>query len=259
MRSALLLTLALALATSAWAQETVTPAAGTPTATTEDTKPKAVPPEDPEVVAQKKAQKDVDDLFQTLKDEKTAFELAGGVIFGDRIQKFPRGKKNEKLRAKYKNLKCSSHDKRMFSMCPEASFFDPSARIYFDLGSDDEDEIDLFNDGGLEPGLTFAAVSFPWRIGRAPAYDSWSWGPEASVGISASPQKVDGEGESSSGAPFLLVSVGIGLTYKVSKSSSFGVEAGYAIGFSTDEAVDDNNDSAFYVGLKVNIDTKKKE
>jgi hypothetical protein len=257
MRSALLLALALALTTSAWAHEPATPAAdGNPASTAEETKPKAEPAEDPEIAALNKANQDVNDLFETLKADQ-AFLDAEGVIFGDRIQKFPRGDKNKELRAKYKNLKCSNHDKRMFSMCPEASFFDPSARIYFDLGSDDEDEVDLFNDGGLEPGLTFASVSFPWRIGRSPAYDPWSWGPEASIGISSSPGTAKVEGESSSRAAFVLVSVGLSLSYKVSPKSSFGFEAGYAVGFSTEEAVDDNNDGAFYVGVKVDIVTKK--
>ena len=42
----------------------------------------------------------------------------------------------------------------------EAEYFKPSARIYFDTGTDDEDEIDLFQDG-VSPAVDFLAINWP--------------------------------------------------------------------------------------------------
>lgn len=40
--------------------------------------------------------------------------------------------------------------------------FSPSARIYFDTGSDDKDEIDIFNDGKISPSINLAEIYFPY-------------------------------------------------------------------------------------------------
>ncbi|MEM1081952.1 MAG: hypothetical protein AAGH65_10265, partial [Pseudomonadota bacterium] len=63
--------------------------------------------------------------------------------------------------------KCSPYDGRIFHFCPEARFFNPSARVYFDVGNDDIDEVDLFNDGGVNATIDFVSFYLPWRFGNS--------------------------------------------------------------------------------------------
>lgn len=152
--------------------------------------------------------------------------------------------------------KCSKFDYRTIHGCLEARFFDPSARVYFDSGTDDPNEIDIFNDGGLSATIDFASIYLPWRFGRSKFYDSWSWGPMVGLGIS-SPAKDSKDGTSdASDSPVVLASLGLLIEYKLNdEGAAFGVEMGKAIGFSSDESFGDNNDSATYVGLKISIPT----
>ncbi len=150
-------------------------------------------------------------------------------------------------------LKCSPCDYRTFHLCIQARFFDPSARVYFDTGNDDTGEVDLFNNGGLSPTIDFAAVYVPWRFGRSSYYDSWSWGPLVGVGMSAAAEDSEDGTQQASNAPVVLFSAGLMLEYKFASGPSFGFELGWATGFSSDESFGDADDSATYVGLKINI------
>lgn len=46
----------------------------------------------------------------------------------------------------------------------EAEYFTPSARIYFDTGSDEDDEIDLYQDGSLGAAVDFLGINWPVLI-----------------------------------------------------------------------------------------------
>lgn len=152
--------------------------------------------------------------------------------------------------------KCSEYDYRTLHLCIEARFFDPSARIYFDTGDDNAGEVDVFNDGGLNPSIDFIAVYIPWRLGRAEYFDSWSWGPMGGVGISSAAQDSENGTNEASDAPVVLVSGGFLLEYKFESGPSFGFEIGKAIGFTSDESIGNIDDDATYVGLKINIPIK---
>ncbi|MBT5106121.1 MAG: hypothetical protein HOM20_08035 [Porticoccaceae bacterium] len=156
-------------------------------------------------------------------------------------------------------LKCTEFDYRSVHGCLETRFFDPSARVYFDTGNDDLDEIDLFNDGGLNATIDFVSLYLPWRFGRSSYYDQWTLGPMLGVGISSPAQdSADGTAQAS-GAPVVLVSYGGMIEYKIGEGgASFGFEIGRATGFSSDESLGDTTDSATYVGLKINIPTSSR-
>lgn len=208
-------------------------------------------------------QNNLEDVFEVFKADATA---DSGYYVGDRIYKFRDDKpKNndtpEQIEAQdilddsherlYKILKCTKYDSRVFHLCPEADFFEANARVYFDNGRDEEDEVDLFKNGNLEPALQFAAVRIPWRFGKSEAFDPWSWGPELSAGLGTPAKAKEGE-EGKSTAPIVLVSAGLRLTYKISaEGSNFAFEVGRVFGFTTDESFGDNDDSATYVGIKI--------
>ncbi|MFQ5596460.1 MAG: hypothetical protein ACE5GK_00260 [Nitrospiria bacterium] len=164
---------------------------------------------------------------------------------------------------KYKNLspdeKCTKIDFRVLHGCLEARFFDPSARVYFDTGTDGANEIDIFNNGGLNATIDFVSIYIPWRLGRGRYYDVWSWGPLFGAGISAAPQDSEDGTQKASDSPVVLFSTGLMLEYKFEDGPSFGFEVGYALGFSSDESLSNNNDNAAYVGLKINIPTSQRE
>ena len=156
--------------------------------------------------------------------------------------------------------KCTDIDARIIHGCLKPRFFNPSARVYFDTGNDDPGEIDVFNDGGLNPTIDFAAVYLPWRFGHAAYFDDWSWGPIIGVGISAPTNSAEGDSDQSSDAPVVMVSLGIMLEYEIAEGgTSLALEFGRAIGFSADESLDDSDDSATFVGLKINVPLGEKE
>ncbi|MCH7911350.1 MAG: hypothetical protein IIB38_17265, partial [Candidatus Hydrogenedentes bacterium] len=55
---------------------------------------------------------------------------------------------------------CASYDVDF-----EPRYFSPKARIYFDLGTDDADEVDLFQDGSVTPTIDFVNVF--WSIHKS--------------------------------------------------------------------------------------------
>lgn len=46
----------------------------------------------------------------------------------------------------------------------EAEYFTPSARVYFDTGRDEDDEVDLYKDGSFSPAVDFLGISFPFIV-----------------------------------------------------------------------------------------------
>lgn len=46
----------------------------------------------------------------------------------------------------------------------EAEYFTPSARIYFDTGKDEDDELDLYRDGSLGAAVDFLGINWPFLV-----------------------------------------------------------------------------------------------
>ncbi|MEM1213081.1 MAG: hypothetical protein AAGI68_12385 [Planctomycetota bacterium] len=158
---------------------------------------------------------------------------------------------------------------------PSLRLFQPNARIYFDVGDDDDGEADIFEDGALVPTITLAEIRFSNRLFSKtkgqPLKESdrsnWTWGFATGLGASIAAET----GEDST-APILLATVGMFLEYEfrnpatsiknletlanatkalglTSSNPTVGFEAGWAYGVSADENFEDNDDSAFYVGV----------
>lgn len=156
-------------------------------------------------------------------------------------------------------LKCSSVDFRTIHGCLELRFFDPSARVYFDTGVDDPGEIDIFNDGNLNITVDLVSIYWPWRLGRSEFFDQWSWGPVVGAGIGSSANDSEDGSKQSSNAPVVLLSAGGMLEYKLESGTAFAFETGYSTGFSTDESFGDANDTALFVGLRINVPLGEKK
>jgi len=130
----------------------------------------------------------------------------------------------------------------------------PSGRIFFDTGSDDPGEVDLFNDGTATVQLQFLSLGAEYI-----AVDSLHFYPNVSAGISSAQT-----GTNESGLVFAL-SAGLTVEFPFTDTIRAGLESGYMTGFTADESFDDANDGAFYVGLTFgkglfsNLDENKKE
>lgn len=139
--------------------------------------------------------------------------------------------------------------------CPQVSLFDPSARIYFDTGEDDEGEVDIFDDGSLSATIDFASLYFPFEL--FDTIEEFTFGPSFGVGISGPAQDSKDGSQQASSAPVFLMTGGLAFRVDIGDDdddNSISFEFGRAIGFSADESFGDNNDSATYVGFKLEID-----
>lgn len=138
---------------------------------------------------------------------------------------------------------------------PGADFklFKPSLKVFFDTGNDDPGEIDVFNDGSLSVSLEM--VNFVYRydtelvFNNAPDSTKLWIGPSIGVGITSPADDSEDGSEKASDSPVLMLSAGGFLEYDFSKQTSFLLEAGYALGITSDEGFDDITDGAIYVGL----------
>ncbi|MEE9581064.1 MAG: hypothetical protein V3V74_07105 [Nitrosomonadaceae bacterium] len=124
------------------------------------------------------------------------------------------------------------------------TMFEPSARIFFDSGKDDEGEVDLFDNGKLAVNLSVA------KIYQGVRFENYEIAWNAQFGMSSS------NGDSGQDIP--VVTVGVGMELKVFPDprqpiSPLSLEFGYMKGYSADEAYSghDRDDGAFYVGLNV--------
>lgn len=163
-------------------------------------------------------------------------------------------------------LKCTIHDKRIFHFCLEPEFFLPSARVYFDRGTDKEKKLDMFHNGRVNINLDFASVYIPWRLSHAEYFDNWSWGPQLGVGITTSSvTDKDEEAEitaatDNSSSPVVMTSLGLKVRYKTSDNgANIGFEIGKGWGYSTDESFADIKDRAYYVGLSLKVAMPEKK
>ncbi len=156
-------------------------------------------------------------------------------------------------------LRYKEAGKKESGLRPVVGFFQPSARVYFDTGSDDKSEIDIFEDGALVPTISLAQIYFPYEY---PKYfgteedlsKKWTWGPTLGVGLSSPANNSDDGTNKSSDAPIILLSGGLLLRFPVGDGKrSVDLEGGYAQGFSADEGLDDTTDGAAFMGVGINL------
>jgi hypothetical protein len=132
------------------------------------------------------------------------------------------------------------------------NFLQPSLRFYFDYGSDDPGEIDLYNDGSLVPSINLIELYRPYVaknffLGNKDLL----LGPAFGFGLTAPAKDGQGEGAEKTGdSPVLLLTGGAIVGVPFGSDEAFvGIEAGYAWGMSFDEGFADGDDLAIYVGL----------
>lgn len=141
------------------------------------------------------------------------------------------------------------------SECFKISWLKPSTRVYFDTGTDDEDEIDLFVDGSIN--VTLEVLSIAWHK-KFLGSDNYSWGPILSAGLStpakspSSSAAMPGAADlpSASSAPVFMASFGFELQ---GVNQNVFAEVGYSQGWTADESFGDTSDGAIYVGVKFNF------
>ncbi len=137
----------------------------------------------------------------------------------------------------------------------KAHIMQPSLRMYFDIGTDDADEIDIYNDGSLLPTINFLELYRPIYVKGFLLDPSkeFSVGPAFGFGITAPAGDSPDGSEQADDAPVLLLSAGVLASVGITKNISVGAEVGWAWGFSADEGLNDISDSAIYVGLVLNL------
>lgn len=138
----------------------------------------------------------------------------------------------------------------------DVNIFQPKARIYFDDGSDDPGEVDLFRNGAIVPAVDVVEMRF---LNYLSASRKTAAGFTLSGGIGAPATSADGAATGASSAPVLLGSVGFIIAHQLDEgdpkasNAIIGFEAGYTLGITTDEAFADSADTAFYAGFGVQI------
>ncbi len=161
----------------------------------------------------------------------------------------------------------------------ETRIFKPSARVYFDTGKDEDDEIDIFNNGSLNVSLSVFEIYWPYGCWLSnneecnyekytkpdcnlPECKSWEkhWriGPVAGFGFTGPGNDSKNGSNDASGAPVVLATLGLLLEKPITnpedkKPATVGIEFGYALGWSADEGLRDSRDGAIYAGVSIGI------
>lgn len=133
-------------------------------------------------------------------------------------------------------------------------YFQPNLRIYFDLGSDEADEVDIYNDGSISPTINLLELYYRYPVNNFLANGKFSCGPVMGVGLSA-PADDSEDGASNGGdAPVLMLTAGGLALFELRENMSFGIETGLALGISADEGFENITDLAIYTGIGVKFD-----
>jgi hypothetical protein len=172
--------------------------------------------------------------------------LTGRLLGGKDMRKLSQEEKKAAMQGASENF--GGFDFRLFK---------PSARIFFDTGSDDAGEIDIFKDGNITATIDIVNLVYRWNTGwnfpNNPKSTLW-YGLSGGLGISAPADDSDDGTEQASNSPILLTTIGGFLEYDISTKTSVLLEAGYAWGITSDESFGDKTDGAIYVGLSLDID-----
>ena len=148
---------------------------------------------------------------------------------------------------------CSSNSETTEWLQPEFHYFEPKARVFFDSGRDDPDEVDVFQDGGLTVALDLAEVYWRCTWDVKHWVKEWTFGPALSLGMSGPGGESADSSAGASAAPVLLISAGGQIEFPVRDSENLIIvlDGGIAVGFSADEGFTDLNDVAYFVGFTV--------
>ena len=124
--------------------------------------------------------------------------------------------------------------------------FTPSLRTFFDTGTDDAGEIDLYENGTLGLSLNFVSLDYMW------VFNKINVGPSLSLGLSSA----SGSGTDDSAVFFW--GAGLRSTLKGSSNVPISLEIGYMQGISADEKLDSTqrDDGAVYVSIDIPIISK---
>lgn len=112
----------------------------------------------------------------------------------------------------------------------------PATRIYFDTGSDDPGELDIFKDGSIGVSVDFLNISYDWGI-----TDELTIGGFFAGGISSTTSDTDH-------SAILMWSAGVAVGIK---DMPFAFEAGVLQGISASETLSDKTDTALFVGISL--------
>lgn len=129
-----------------------------------------------------------------------------------------------------------------------------TARVYFDLGNDDEDEIDIYDNGALTPTVQVVEIFWPRKFYSFLGDEGWRWGPSVGLGLGA-PANNSEDGTKKASGSVVLLNGGLILAFPSSVKDSlfYAVEAGYVFGVTADESFGDTTDKAAYIGLGIKL------
>ena len=119
----------------------------------------------------------------------------------------------------------------------------PSTRIFFDTGSDDTGELDIFKDGHIAVSVDFLTISYDFALSENVTIGAFVAG-----GISSSTSEADR-------SAILMWSTGIALNVR---DMPFSFEAGILQGISASETLSDHTDTALFVGISLTNPVPKK-
>lgn len=138
-------------------------------------------------------------------------------------------------------------------------FFSPSARVFFDIGEDEENEIDVFKDGSISISLSMIEFIGLNQLGSFKNGGHLIAGPSIGLGLTAPANDSEDGNEQASSAPVFMLNLGIygeielGAADANGNNKSILLEAGWALGTSADESLSDKTDQALYVGIAFNL------
>lgn len=139
-------------------------------------------------------------------------------------------------------------------------FFQPSYRVYFDLGSDDPGELDIYQDGKLGPTINLVGLDYNIPLDEKRFI---LWGPSVGFGITAPADDSPDQTNTADDAPIVLLTAGVFVSFDIfgmkkgssqahpEEATSVAIESGIAYGISTDEGLESISDVALYFGLTV--------
>lgn len=158
---------------------------------------------------------------------------------------------------------------------PEVRFFQPKARIFSDLKSDNDDEFDLFADGAILASLDVVEFYFPMPLvserfaeafGKSSRLSSLGWRVGGTIGLGIT-TAINNDGSDNGSAPVSTLSAGVRYEFPLGRPSRelietgdarldqrtrVGIEWGLQGGFSTRESLEDRTDLGLYMGILVN-------
>lgn len=160
-----------------------------------------------------------------------------------------------------------------FMPMPEVRFFQPKARVFMDLKSDNDSEFDLFADGAILASLDVIELHFPMPLiserfgellGTPSQLSKLGWRVGGTVGLGIATALNNGTENGS--APVTTLSSGIRYEFPLGRPSRevletgdlrldqrtrVGIELGIQGGVSTRESLSDKTDVGMYFGFQV--------